>query len=245
MWQRARSGDCTPNIVIRSLVLVIAFVSTMHASWAADISESPRLDYRPAEVPAAIPVCGGRCSATVLIGPELETDMWNVYGLEGRKYVPPWQYNFGSAGLGAGALSYRFFDSEWIAFEGEVGVGQRFGSLNQTEGWVALYGRWKWFPWNHFLTTTVAISTGLNYASSASPEEISETPGNVSTRLLHYLSPEITFALPSAPDKQLVVRLSHRSGGGADDKSLPVYGDLFRGNSGGTQFLLIGFRQFF
>jgi hypothetical protein len=30
--------------------------------------------------------------------------------------------------------------------------------------WLAFYARWKYFPWNDYVRTTVAASTGVNYA---------------------------------------------------------------------------------
>lgn len=213
----------------------------------ADVIPSPP----PAPVvaaPASVFSCAGHCAVTVLAGPQLETNMAQVYGVHpDRPYVPPWQYNFGDSWFLGGAFSYRLIGyPDVAAIEIEAGVGQRFGSYDQTEGWIALYGRWIWFPWNHIVRTTAAISTGINYASSATDNELNATPGRVSSRALHYLSPEITFARPDMPDKELVVRLHHRSGGGdfwKDD--VPVYGSLFKGNAGGIQYLTVGLRQRF
>ncbi len=182
---------------------------------------------------------------TLLLGLQLETHMTEVFGLD--PFKPAWKYNFGDSVLVGGALSYRMLNYQDIwSIEGEIGAGQRFGALHQTEGWVALYARWSWFPWNHVVRTSVAISTGLNYASSATDFEIFWTPGNQSPRLMHYLSPEITFALPQAPDSEFLIRLHHRSGGGYFWKdNVPVYGGIFRGAEGGAQYLAFGLRQRF
>lgn len=190
--------------------------------------------------------CRGKCAATLLVGPQLQTGMTEVFGVA-DPFKPVWQYDFGDSVLVAGALSYSIINYQDIwSIEGEIGVGQRLGSLHQTEGWVALYARWGWFPWNHIVRTTVAISTGLNYASSATNYEILEAAGHISPRLMHYLSPEITFALPQDVNREILIRLHHRSGGGyfySDD--FPVYGGLFRGAQGGAQYLTVGLRQRF
>jgi hypothetical protein len=93
---------------------------------------------------------------------------------------------------------------------------------------------------------TVAVSTGLNYASAVSTEEFLESRNGRGSRLLQYLSPEITFALPSTPDRELVIRSHHRSGGGGIyGNTVPVYGSIFHGTAGGTQFIVVGLRQRF
>lgn len=182
------------------------FVVANTSGHAADLPAVPALE--PIKLPAAFN-CGGRCAAALLIGPQLATDMEKVFGL--KSFTPPWQYRFDDSVLVGGALSYRLLGNAGIAsIEGEVGIGQRFGSLHQTEGWVALYARWSAFPWNAYLRTSVAISTGLNYATSATQHEIDMTPDRSSTRVLHYLSPEITFALPQTPETEYLVRLHHR-----------------------------------
>ena len=217
------------------------FVVANTCGHAADLPVVPA--WEPIKVPAAFN-CGGRCAVALLIGPQLATDMEKVFGL--KSVTPPWQYRFDDSVLVGGALSYRLLrNGEIASIEGEVGVGQRFGSLRQTEGWAALYVRWSAFPWNAYLRTSVAISTGLNYATSATQHEIDMTPNRSSTRVLHYLAPEITFALPQMPETEFLARLHHRSGGGKWWDSPPVYGGLFHANKGGTQYLVLGLRQRF
>lgn len=187
--------------------------------------------------------CGKKCAVALFVGPQLETDMTSVFGLD--PFVAPWKYRFNDSVFVGGAMSYLLLGDDIASIEGELGLGQRFGALHQSEGWVALYARWRYFPWNKLVRTTVAISTGLNYASSSTPSEIALTPGGHSVRLLHYLSPEITFASPQAPDTEFLIRLHHRSGGGVYSDDLPFYGKLFHGNRGGAQYLTFGLRQRF
>jgi hypothetical protein len=223
--------------------LVGALGFLLFPSMPAFATDLPKPSSTIAVAPASFH-CGGKCAVALFVGPELETDMAAVFGLD--PFVPPWKYQFNNSVLLSGALSYRLLGNDIASIEGEIGLGQRFGSLHQTEGWGALYVRWGYFPWNGIVLTSVAVSTGLNYASSSTPSEIYLTPGSRSTRLLHYLSPEITFAQPQAPNTEIVVRLHHRSGGGFYfGDNFPVYGRTFRGNAGGTQYLTFGLRQRF
>ena len=129
----------------------------------------------------------------------------------------------------------------WASAELEAGVGQRFGELHATELWGALYVRWHAFPWNHFLRTTIAVSTGLNYATKVEELERKRDDFGNGSRLLHYLSPEITFALPDQENWEVVLRYHHRSGGGG------ILGEyrVFNGVTGGSNHATVGVRYRF
>jgi hypothetical protein len=100
--------------------------------------------------------------------------------------------------------------------------------------WLALYARWRYFPWNDYVRTAAAVSTGVNYASAVPQYEVYYSGNNQGERLLHYISPELTFGLPSTPDTDFVIRSHHRSGGGQYfGDNFPVYGSLFHGVKGG------------
>ena len=92
------------------------------------------------------------------------------------------------------ARLYRHF-----TLEGELGLAARFGDNEAGEGWAAIYLRFDGFPWNNRIRTTVGISTGLDYLSNLPPAETSPDgePEDHTSHVLHYLSPEITFALPN------------------------------------------------
>ncbi len=148
----------------------------------------------------------------------------------------------GRSGIVAGAASRKLVRLLGVVdIEGEAGVGQRFGRMTETEAWTALFFRWTWFPWNSYLTTTIAASTGLNYATGVPAEERVRDGAGRSSKLLHFFSPEITFALPSQPQLEFVARLHHRSGGRI------LFGDipLFNGVDGGAQFATLGVRYRF
>ena len=190
--------------------------------------------------------CQGKCAATIFLGKELDTGLSYVDGMK-PPFVPPWHYQYGDSGIVGGALSRTIFEiGNLYATEIEGGLAQRFGSLHETETWIALYARWKYFPWNSYLITTIAISTGLSYASAVTPYEASEASDGKGQRLLHYFSPEITFAMPSRPNLEFMIRFHHRSGGGSVyGNNLPLYGSIFHGADGGMQYLTVGRREHF
>jgi hypothetical protein len=184
--------------------------------------------------------CNGNCAVSVYAGHELDTSMWTVFGLK-HGYRPPWRYNYGDSGIVSGAVSRRVLTfANVIDVEPEIGIGQRFGDMHEEEFWAAIYFRWTAFPWNDTIRTTAAVSTGLNEATDVNAYEHKEagskSPGS---RLLHFLSPEMTFALPDHPEWELLIRLHHRSGGGT------LFGgpdSIFHGTVGGVQSLSAGLR---
>lgn len=116
---------------------------------------------------------------------------------------------FTGVGISRKIWGNRFFDVE---LEGGLGFQFADGSANDTaQVWGAAYLRYKYFPWNKFIHTTVAINTGLNYFVKKVPFEIHPTKGGGTSNLMHYLAPEITFSLPQRKDWELVFRLHHRS----------------------------------
>lgn len=145
-----------------------------------------------------------------------------------------WDKSFREEAVIVGAASYnvvRFL--RHFTFEAEVGLGHRFG-VGATEGWVAAYIRYDNFPWNHIIRTTVAASVGVNYISRL-PRSERDEPGEPTSHLLHYFSPEITFALPDKPEHELVMRIHHRSG---------IFG-LMNGVHGGADAFVVGYRYRF
>ncbi len=107
---------------------------------------------------------------------------------------------------------------------------------NEDVGELALYFalRWRDFPWNHYVATTLAIGEGISYATEA-PEEEKEDDPNDSQSLMNFLVFEATFAHPQHPHLQLVYRLHHRSG---------AYG-IFDSRDFGSNVLGLGVRYHF
>jgi len=173
--------------------------------------------------------CDHTCAGTVFAGPLLRINL--------RPEAKKWETVLVGGTLSRILVEYRKdFD-----IEGELGVAQRVGALNEEEVWAAFYFRWKTFPWNNYITTTAAISTGVNYASAIDPYEVGQSRVGHGSNLLHYLAPEVTFALPQYPDWQLVARIHHRSGGAL------IWGDHgpFGGVYGASQFFVMGVRHWF
>lgn len=147
----------------------------------------------------------------------------------------PWTAEFRDDYFAGAALSrrlVRFWDH--FSVEAEIGIGGRFGVTDGVEGWGALFLRYDGFPWNKWIYTTVAISTGLNYVSRLPPAETVD-PNDPTSHLLHYLAPEITFALPEYKQHEVLVRYHHRSG---------VLG-TFNGVWGGSNVITVGYRNRF
>lgn len=176
--------------------------------------------------------CIGDCSATLFTGRLVKTAMWEILV---TKHQMPWDWQWGGSYFVGGALNREIIKFDrFAAIEIEGGAGKRFGSLDEGEFWGALYLRWKWFPWNDYLRTTVAISTGLNWATDLPPFERVRTGSG--QQLLHYLAPEFTLGLPSEPNWDLVFRLHHRSGG---------HFKFFNNSGGGVQYGTAGLRYKF
>lgn len=173
--------------------------------------------------------CEMNCTFTVYGGKYIKTPMTDIFI---KLKEPPWDWKTKDSGLVAGAFNREILTfGDRAAFETEIGVGKRFGSQDEWELWGALYARWKKFPWHDYLRTTVAVSTGVNWASDISRIEDEKSTHN--SKVLHFLSPEITFGLPSQPNLDLIFRFHHRSGGELG---------LFNKTGGGSQYQTVGIR---
>ena len=158
--------------------------------------------------------------------------------------VEPWTVDIVDLSMVSVALSTRLgtvseltgssdlgFIGNHFSFDLEAGTAYRFGDESQGEFWGAIYLRYDGFPWNDTVYTSIAANTGVSLLTDTSEFERSRSDGQTS-RLLHYLAPEITFADPSNKNLELVVKLHHRSG---------VFG-TFDGVSGGSTFIATGIR---
>jgi hypothetical protein len=119
-----------------------------------------------------------------------------------------------------------------LTIEAEIGGARRFGIDNFGEVWTALYLRYDGLPWNDAVYTTIAVNTGLSLLMEKSDFEVEPVSNQHSSRLLHYLAPEITIASPENKDRELVLRLHHRSS---------LYG-LFDDFNSGSTFISAGVR---
>lgn len=173
--------------------------------------------------------CWGDCKLHIYSGVFIRTGLTTII----KEVRTPFNVDYDDDYFVGGAVSRPVLKiGDFAQVEPELGVGQRFGEQDEQEVWAAVYLRYTKFPWNDRLLTTVAINTGVNYATDISAKEIQRSGNLKGDRLLHYLAPEVTFAHPDNPDLQLVFRLHHRSGG---------YGVISE-TKGGAQYGTVGIK---
>ena len=214
----------------RALLALVAVFLPLTAQAAAE-EEDGLLTWRWARSDA---FCDGNCAVTIYAGKFLKTEMVQVFGTT-DEFIPFWDWTYDGSWMVSGAFTRRVGGfGELIAIEAEAGLAKRLGATTELEIWTALYFRWKWFPWNDYLRTTIGVSTGFNWASGIPEEERIRAIDGTGRKFLHYFSPEFTLGLPSQPDWDLHVRIHHRSGWW-------VFPDI----GGGAQFLNVGIRKYF
>jgi hypothetical protein len=209
--------------------LVVLAFACVFVALSVSAEASDQVDWRWHK---PLQPCGGDCAFMVFAGQSVTTNVQDIY----FKAIPPWSWAFDNGGI-VGATASRRVATVFhvIDIEAEIGSAKRFGNQQEGEFWGAMYVRYTDFPWNKYLTTTFALSTGLNYATGISDfeKEHSELNPPAGTHVQHYFSPELTFALPDHQERQLVIRLHHRSG---------AYGVISGALSGAT-YLTVGLRS--
>lgn len=192
--------------------------------WAA--SALPGRGWSPA---ALLEPCDGDCAVAIYGGNYVQNSMSQVL-LTGPELPVTWDYREDHF---VGTTVSRETGQLWrFRLEPEIGIGRRFGQQSATEVWGALFFRYRGFPWDDRLTTTIAFSTGLNWASEVTEIEQDRARDGEGSNLMHYFSPEVTFALPRAPNTELMFRFHHRSG------VFGIVSDAF----GGAQYGTVGLR---
>ena len=188
----------------------------------------------PANAQSAIDrFCEGECRLHLFTGTYVNDAMIDIFVDE---LIPPWkwdyQWNEKIYGIAVSKMVASYFD-DTVKIEPEFGFAIRTGEEDTQEIWGAIYVRFDSFPWNDFLYTSIGISTGINYAFDVTERERERARGSeTGSKILHYLSPEIAFALPRHPEQELVFRFHHRSGG---------YGAI-NGTYGGAHYGTMGVR---
>lgn len=236
---------------------ILEYVSAIAAAAVLAIAPSAPLaetafsaEWRALDAP-----CDGDCAIFVFGGRQTTTSPGLAFGFaditQGQygfvRPTPIWDFDWRDSDILGVAFSRRFAtfaynDTDFLALEAEIGVAQRFGSQTEQEAWAALYARWLWFPWNDTIRTTFAVSTGLNYASGISDYERARSGNGEGSRLFHYFAPEVTFASPDHPDREIVFRMHHRSGiKGKDGNGTPGFA-LFNYADTGSTYASVGFR---
>jgi hypothetical protein len=217
--------------MIKRLAAIAAVALCAAPAAAADVSPSP-VETRWAsglEFFSPFGPCQMNCMVTGYVGRYVDTPMSDIFA---SFSAAPWDWKFKNSTFVGGTFSREVVRyGDWWAFETEIGAGKRFGKLDAFESWAALYWRWKAFPWNDYVRTTIGVSTGLNWASEV--DRVEREKSSHTSQVLHFLSPEITFGLPSNENLDLVFRFHHRSGGKLS---------VFKNTSGAAQYQSIGLR---
>jgi len=123
--------------------------------------------------------------------------------------VAPWTGSWGDDTLLGGAGSYRLARFwRFFMLDAELGGAYRFGDTEGGEFWAAAYLRYDGFPWTNYVNTTFGLSMGPNYVTRLPQVErgTDALPEKNQSHFLNFFSPELTFALPSWPDREIAIR---------------------------------------
>ena len=204
---------------------VIALFAALVLLVSADRVESQSLPDEPGTAPLRGPLSIG------LSGGQLYDNFYTTPIYE------PWALNMAPSFIVVADVDYRMyhFATLPLQFEAEVNVAKRWGEAHEFEFIVAPYLRWQSFPWNDVLYTNLRVSQlGLSYATGVSPWERKNSGNDRGSNFLQSAGVELTFA-PNAHSRiESYIGLHHRSG---------IYG-LIKGVSGGSNYVIIGFRVF-
>lgn len=121
------------------------------------------------------------------------------------------------------------------SWEVEGQIGQHFKGQDHQELNLALLHRWRRFPWNHRIRTTLATGGGLSYAFEDPPLEASNPSSDGTTRLQFFLGFDATLARPAWDRFSFLLRIHHRS----------TVAGLFGGVDSGSNYLSLGGRYEF
>ena len=139
--------------------------------------------------------------------------------------------------LATAAVGWIHKDGKRLRGEVEGHVVRHWGLQEHWEFNVAYVGRWKPFPWDNYVDTSIALGAGVSFATEVPFIEprAKELGVGESEKLLGYLMLEIELAPPGESAWSGFVRLHHRSGAKG----------LFSDVNGGSNFLTLGARYYF
>ena len=145
------------------------------------------------------------------------------------------QADFIDAYVVVGALSWTFarYFEDALSFELEGQVGKWWGDQHNVEFNLPLAIRWSKFPWNHYVSTSLAYGLGPSYASKEPAAEIDEHDST--KQFLVYWFGEIAFGPPDS-NWAGVFRIHHRSG---------AFGLIADRGEGGSNTLAVGLKYRF
>ena len=142
------------------------------------------------------------------------------------------QADFIDAYVVVGALSWTFarYFEDALSFELEGQVGKWWGDQHNLEFNLPLAIRWSKFPWNHYVSTSLAYGLGPSYATKEPAAEIDEHDST--KKFLVYWFGEIAFGPPDS-NWAGVFRIHHRSG---------AFGLIADRGEGGSNTLAVGLK---
>ncbi len=145
------------------------------------------------------------------------------------------QADFIDAYVVVGALSWTFarYFEDALSFELEGQVGKWWGDQHNLEFNLPLAIRWSKFPWNHYVSTSLAYGLGPSYATKEPAAEIDEHDST--KKFLVYWFGEIAFGPPDS-NWAGVFRIHHRSG---------AFGLIADRGEGGSNTLGLGLKYRF
>jgi len=161
--------------------------------------------------------------------------VWAGWGTDGEiEDLPGITSNFEDTWIAGLSLAREFARTgEHFTWEFEAIAVRHFGWQRHWEGDLAVGLRWDGFSWPAELHSSVAIATGVSYASRMPAME--KAVNSDTMKWLQFMAVEIDFARPERPDRALVLRLHHRSS---------VWG-LYGTEHGGSNFYALGLRKRF
>ena len=145
------------------------------------------------------------------------------------------QADFIDAYVVVGALSWTFarYFEEALSFELEGQVGKWWGDQHNVEFNLPLAIRWSKFPWNQYVSTSLAFGLGPSYATKEPAAEIDEHDST--KQFLVYWFCEMAFGPPYS-NWAGVFRIHHRSG---------AFGLIADRGEGGSNSLAFGLKYRF
>jgi hypothetical protein len=116
--------------------------------------------------------------------------------------------------LGVLAVSWKAYSfRRYVDIELEGQVAKHFsGGQDNWEVNALPVVRWRYFPWNEHVRTSIAVGTGLSYALG--PPSLEAIGVSHPERLKGYVMIELAASLPRWPNWAVVARVHHRSGAG-------------------------------
>ncbi len=120
---------------------------------------------------------------------------------------------------------------KYFSIEPEIGIGRRFGVATGTEGWLALYMRWHYFPWSDFVRTSIGVGVGPSLAENVRIG-LNGLYDNGGVSLANYFSPELEIGLRAIPISTWSCAISTDQ----------IFWGVLQNNSDDSQFWTVGMR---